>query len=233
MAETKIPYCFVWTPNYEIFAQILKKGIAEYPFLEDKSIFIPQEIWDTNSQKALGHPMTGCSLKIQMVCKLLLELPENSYFIFSDADILLFPEMPFFELIDLYRKLDADIVFMREHNGVQFSNVGFSLIRVNDINRNLFQEALRMFHQEPAGLDGNFINECLKTYKGSHFWFPCELIANTCSLSQQDEIESRISIMRSKLMIYQALSDAYTPVESQIIQKLTQYKILGIPIEFK
>jgi hypothetical protein len=177
--------------------------------------------------------MTGCSLKLQAVYKLLHELPNDSYFIFSDADILLFPDQPFYELLDLYRKVGADIVFMREHYETWFSNVGFSFIKVNDVNKDLFARAIKMFETEPNGLDGSNINECLKTYTGTHFWFPSELVATTCSLKQQDEIVHRQAKMRSKLIVYQALCDADKPTASQIYQKLEQYQILGIPIQFK
>ncbi len=227
----KFPYSFVWTPKYEIFAKTLKGCLAAYPdLLEDRSFFIPQEVWDANANKAPGHFMTGCSLKLQCVYKLLHELPEGSYFLFSDADILIFPSKPLRELLDLYVKVDVDIVFMREHMDMRFSNVGFSFIKVNDYNRDLFGRALEMFEKEPHGLDGSFINECLKTYEGTHFWFPPELVATTCTVKQMDENAARIGPMRSKIMVFQALCDADKPSVFQLSQKLEQYQILGYPL---
>lgn len=231
---TVIPYSFVWTPKYELFGRILKNCIEMYPdLLQDKSIFIPQEVWDSNANKSPGHFMTGCSLKLQVVYKLLHELPNDSYFIFSDADILLFPQKPLRELLNLYIKLEADIVFMREHLDMRFSNVGFSFIRVNDVNRDLFKRAIEMFEATPDGLDGSFINECLKTYRGSHFWFPPELVATTCTVKQLDENTSRIGVMRSKLCVFQALCDADKPSSFQLKQKLEQYEALGFPIKIE
>lgn len=223
----KIPYVFVWTPKYSIFSEILKNQLKPYPFLEDRSFFIPQEVWDANANKAPGHFMTGCSLKLQIVYKMLHELPNDSYFIFSDADIVIFPNKPFQELVDVYRKIDADIVFMRESLRHQFSNVGFSLIRVNDVNRDLFKRALDMFKDCSTGLDGSFINECLKTYTGTHFFFPPELVATTCTVKQMDEIQSNAMKMRKKIIVFQALCDADKPSVFQINQKLEQYQILG------
>ena len=83
-----IPYIFIWTPKYKVFANVLKKGLAEYPELEDKSIFLPQEFFDANSNKSAGHLMSGCSLKLQTAYEMLNTLPEGSYFIFSDADVI-------------------------------------------------------------------------------------------------------------------------------------------------
>lgn len=230
----RFPYGFLWTPKYKVFAKTLKDCIGKYPtLLEDRSFFISQEFWDANANKAPGHFMTGCSLKLQCVHKLLHELPENSYFLFSDADILIFPDKPLFELLDLYVKVGADIVFMREHMDMRFSNVGFSFIKVNDLNRDLFGRALKMFEKEPNGLDGSFINDCLKTYRGAHFWFPPELVATTCTVKQMDENVERISPMRSKIIVFQALCDADKSSVSQLQQKLQQYQILGVPIKFE
>jgi hypothetical protein len=229
---SKIPYVFLWTPKYEIFANVLKAGIRTYEGLEDKSFFIPQEIFDANTYKSPGHLMCGCSLKLQLTYDMLKILPENSYFIFSDADILLFPQKPFMELLNLYIKLEADAVFMRETMDKRFYNVGFSFLRVNELNRKLFMDALKMYETEPDGLDGTFINHCLKSYNGSCFFFPPELVATTCTVKDLDAQSTNMGLMRSKLVVFQALCDANKTSEDSIKQKLEQYQILGVPVKF-
>lgn len=222
-----IPYIFIWTPKYKVFANVLKKGLAEYPELEDKSIFLPQEFFDANSNKSAGHLMSGCSLKLQTAYEMLNTLPEGSYFIFSDADVILFPGKPLMDLLKVYIGLEADCVFMRETMSMEFYNVGFSLLRVNDVNRDLFLRALKKYQGEPNGLDGSFINECLKDYTGSCFYFPPELVATTSSVIDMDKKKSSLSVMRSKIIVYQALCDAHKSSECMIRQKLEQYNILG------
>jgi hypothetical protein len=221
-----IPYVFIWTPKYEIFADVLKKGIKIYPELEDKSIFIPQEFFDAHSNKAPGHLMTGCSLKLLTAYEMLKTLPEDSYFIFSDADIILFPGKPLMELLNVYIRLGADCVFMRETMSMEFYNVGFSLLRVNQINRDLFLRALKKYESEPNGLDGSFINDCLKDYAGTCFYFPPELVATTSSVIDMDKKKASQYTMRTKIIVFQALCDAHKSSEQMIKQKLEQYKIL-------
>jgi len=222
-----IPYVFIWTPKYKPFADILKKGLSMYPELEDKSIFLPQEFFDANSNKSPGHLMTGCSLKLLTTYEMLKTLPEDSYFIFSDADVILFPGKPLMELFKVYIDLKADCVFMRETISKEFYNVGFSLLRVNELNRNLFLNALKKYENEPNGLDGSFINTCLMDYTGSCFYFPPELVATTCTVIDMDKKKASLGIMRSKIMVFQALCDAHKSSEDMIQQKLIQYKILG------
>jgi len=222
-----IPYVFIWTPKYETFANILKKGLSMYPELEDKSIFLPQEFFDANSNKSPGHLMTGCSLKLLTAYEMLKTLPENSYFIFSDADVVLFPGKPLMELLKVYIDLEADCVFMRETMSKEFYNVGFSLLRVNDVNRKLFLDALKKYETEPNGLDGSFINTCLVDYTGSCFYFPPELVATTSTIIDMDKKKASLKIMRSKIVVFQALCDAHNSSESMINQKLKQYMILG------
>jgi hypothetical protein len=228
---SKIPYVFLWSPKYEMFAKVLKAGIRNYDGLEDKSFFIPQEVFDSNSYKSPGHLMCGCSLKLQLTYDMLMSLPTNSYFIFSDADILIFPQKPLMELLNIYIKLEADAVFMRETMDKRFYNVGFSLLRVNDLNRQLFVDALKMYENQPDGLDGSFINACLKSYKGSCFFFPPELVATTCTVKELDAQVTNMGLMRSKLIVFQALCDANKKSEDAIKQKLEQYQILGVPVK--
>jgi hypothetical protein len=228
----KIPYCFIWSDNYKIFADILKNCINCYPnLLEDKSTYIPQSFFDQHLNKAPGHFLTGMFLKLEKTFELLNTLAENSYFIFSDADIIVFPNKAFEDLINLYVKVNADIVFMKETPNMLFSNVGFSLIKVCDVNRKLFRQALEMSTNEPTGLDGCFINEALKNYKGSHFYFPTEFVMTSSSLIYYGE-KKYDTKMKEQLMVFQALCDPTQSKESVLYQKLSQYKMLGIPIQF-
>ena len=85
--STKIPFYYIWTPKYKLFADILKEGIECYSnYLEDKGIFMTQEDFEATLTKTSeeGHFMTGCYLKLERIMELLNSLPENSYFVFSD-----------------------------------------------------------------------------------------------------------------------------------------------------
>lgn len=224
-----IPWYYIWTPKYELFHNVLSFGIQHYPeVVENKNIFMTQEEFNQYLNKAPGHYLCGCSVKLKKTYELLCTLPEGSYFIFSDADNLLFPGRALEDLLSLYINLQADIVFMRESGKLHFNNVGFSLIRVCDANRELFKAALDRFDQEPGGLDGSFINECLKSYKGSAYMFPHELAVTSSTLIEFQQNQHNVGQMIQRIIVFQALCDPDHGVDSGIEQKLAQYKLLGV-----
>lgn len=227
-----IPYYFLWSQDYVFFAKALKYGLSLHKDLfEDRSLFIEQEIFNKHMNKGEGHHFSGCFFKLQKIYDLLTKLPENSYFIMSDADIILFPAKKMQDLFAFYMGLDADMVCMRDAPRLNVSNVGFMLIKVSQVNRDFYRKVLEQCEKEPTGLDQSIVNGLLKTYKGTHFYFPHELVATTCSLKEVEiETPSRVSIMRSKLMVFQALCDVGLPKNQILEQKFLQYKALGIPI---
>lgn len=228
-----IPYYFLWSPNYEIFANILKVGIGQYPSIfQDCSIFIPQEQYDTTLHENVGHFLCGSYLKLEKTYELLCTLPEDSYFIFSDADILIFPGKPLEKLIQTYIDIQADLVFMREATKLDFYNVGFSLIRVNEKNRQLFKQTLEEAYKHPLGLDGSLLNDAMKTYTGSIFYFPHEFVMTSSTLIDVQQ-KQNVSTMMQHLYVFQALCDPTRPKEERMFAKLMQYKSLGVPIEFR
>jgi len=231
--ETKIPYYFIWSQSYEYFAQMLKQCIACYSnILEDRSIFVEQSVFDEKIYKTPNaHFLQGCFIKLEKTYELLCTLPENSYFIFSDADVILFPNKKLNELLNLYIATDIDIVFMREGASSRTYNIGFSLIKVCDENRRLFQTVLELCKESPNELDQTLVNKALKSYNGTYHFFPTEFVCTTCVIADYNT-KKNIALTRDTYMIFQAISDPTLPKEQMIYDKLSQYKLLGIPIEF-
>jgi hypothetical protein len=224
-----IPWYYIWTPKYELFHKVLSFGIHNYPELvENKNIFMTQEDFNQYLNKAPGHYLCGCSIKLKKTYELLCTLPEGSYFIFSDADILLFPERGLEDLLSLYINQQADIVFMRESGNLKFNNVGFSLIRVCNANRELFKTALGRFEQEPGGLDGSFINEAIKSYKGRNYMFPVEFAATSSTLIEFQQNQHNVGLIVQSIVVFQAFVNPEHGVDNGIEQKLVQYKMLGV-----
>jgi len=224
-----IPWYYVWTPKYELLHQVLSYGIASYPeIVENKNIFMSQEEFNQFLNKGSGHYLCGCSVKLKKTYELLCTLPEDSYFLFSDADILLFPGRALEDLLGLYINQKADLVFMREAGKRHFYNVGFSLLRVCDANRELFKAALDVFEHHPGSLDGSVINELLPKYKGTLFMFPFELAATSSTLIEFQQNEHNVSLMVNRVVVYQPLCDPDHGVDSGIEQKIAQYKMLGV-----
>ena len=229
----RIKYHYQWSENYKMFRDILKFSLELYPNLfEISDEFIPQEKWDNkiDSVKDKGW-LAGCWFKVYKIHELLHSLPENSYFIFSDVDVILFPDRKLKELMDLYVKIEADMIFMKEAQNKDMSNFGFSMYRVNEVNRNLFNRMIERIKIKPDGVDMGILNDCLKEYNGSHFYFPPELVMTACSAIDCQQKSHNASTMFGKAMIYQAICDPTHGKESMIYQKIHQYKIFGIPFE--
>lgn len=223
-----IPFYFFWTPKYKVFADVLKKGLNHYPgIFENRELFMSQEEFDATMYKAPGHYLHGCFLKLEKTYELLHTLPENSYFVLSDADIILFPEKPIGELFELYMKIGADITFMRDIPSTKTYNCGFIFLRVCEANRNLYTQVMEECKRNPTELEQTIVNNCLKNYTGSLYYFPHELVTTTCGIIESDQRASNGMLMRKNIIIYQALCDADKPSEVTINQKLEQYKILG------
>jgi hypothetical protein len=234
MSKFPIPYYYIWSDDYKIFSDILNIGITAYPNLFiNRAEYITQEFFDKHLNKAKGHFLCGCFLKLYKTYELLKTLPENSYFIFSDADILILPNKNLEDLFNLYIKLNADIVFMREKQDSTFANIGFSLIRVCDANKKLFEDAITLSQKDPTGLDGTFINQALGNYTGSLFLFPSEFVMTSSTFIGYEKRPSNIIKTYEHLMIFQALCNPENPKHAVQFEKLSQFRALGFPIQFE
>lgn len=235
MENNKLPVFFMWSDNYKTFADILKACIGTYPdYLEDKSIYIEQSVFDKNLHKAPGHFFNGCFFKLEKTLELLNSLPENSYFLVTDVDIIVFPGKPLKQLIDVYINNNIDIVFMQEAPDMCTANMGFILVKVCDNNRNLFKRSMEFAKEDPNGLDQTFMNNALKEYEGTYFHFPSEFIGTSSTMIyHQNKNPKNCNALIQKMMVFHALCDPTQQFQSVFMQKIMQYKMLGIPIEFQ
>ena len=230
-----LPYYFLWSDNYKIFADILKNCIALHSNLfEVRDDYIPQEIFDKHLNHEKGaHFLQGCYLKVKKIKTLLETLPEHSYFIFSDADILVTPNPILKDLLELYMKSNVDLVFMRETRNNPFNNVGFGLYKVCQENRDLMSTVWQMAIETPEGLDGSLTNEALASYKGVYVQFPTEYVMTSCTHIDYEKITNVCNLTKRTLCVFQALCDIGNSKDQMIFQKLSQFKSLGYPIEFQ
>lgn len=228
-----IKYHYQWSENYKIFRDILNFSLQLYPdIFEISDEFIPQEKWDKILDRTInkGWP-AGCWFKVHKIHEMLHTLPENSYFIFSDVDMIIFPNRKIKELMELYTNIEADMVFMKEAQNRDYSNFGFSMYRVNEVNRKFFDRMVECAKLNPDAVDISILNQCLKEYNGSHFYFPPELVMTSSSLIDCNLKPNNTITMMNKIMIYQALCDPTQGKESLMNQKIEQYRNFEIPFE--
>ncbi len=230
-----LPYYFLWSDNYKLFADILKNCINLHPNLfELRDEYIPQSEFDKHLTHEKGiHFLQGCFLKVHKLKTLLETLPENTYFIFSDADILLTPNPIIKELMELYMKSNVDLVFMRETRTSTFNNVGFGLYKVCQENRELINAVWQMAIENSDSLDGTLTNTALASYKGVYAQFPTEYVMTSCTYNDYDKISDMFKLTNRTLCVFQPLCDIGNSKEGILYQKISQYKSLGYPIEFQ
>jgi hypothetical protein len=224
--NTKIPFYYIWTPKYKLFADVLKSGLSHYSnFLEDKELFMTQEEFEATLSKSSkeGHFMTGCFLKIDHILELLHSLPENSYFLFSDADVILFPNKELQKLLEVYTSSNIDCVCMRESTVSSISNFGFCLFKVCDANKDLFIRILAMTKENPTGHDQTMLNDALKTYTGIHHFFPPEFVTTSSTLIDIYNRQSNKSITKNAIMVHQVLVDGTIKGNDAIQAKINEY----------
>jgi hypothetical protein len=234
MTLATLPVFFMWSENYKTFADILKACIGMHPYLEDKSLFIEQSVFNKSLYKDSSHFFSGCFFKLEKTLELLNSLPENSYFLVTDVDIIIFPGKPLKQILDVYMDNQIDIVFMQESPDRCTANMGFILIKVCDHNRRLFERSMEFAKEDPNGLDQNFVNKALQEYEGTYYHFPSEFIGTSSTLQYYSNAsQKRQEETRKKMMVFHALCDPTKPFENVFMQKIMQYKMLGLPIEFQ
>jgi hypothetical protein len=233
-----IPLYYIWTPKYEIFHHIFKDSLNCYKnVVEPRPIFLSQEEFDKTIKES--NSFGGWFLKIDTILDLLQTLPEDSYFIFSDADMYFFPEKQIKELLELSINSKIDITLMRESNLQNFSNIGFMLIRVCDQTRELFKMTHDIFDSGTNSTDQGLVNMALEKFTGTHANFPTIYVLTTCTVIEIRKNKENYDDMFSKAMIFQPLPDGRLTGFEKRINKIMQFVGLGIdltsydPIKFQ
>lgn len=224
-----IPLYYIYTPRYEAFHKLLFDSLTHYPSIfEAKPIFLTQE----DFQKTLKSPdgsYTSWFLKIDCILDALHQLPENSYFIFSDADIYCFPNKDMESLFHVYMNNSIDFVAMQESTHDASVNFGFCLVRVCDATRKLFIHTKQ--YESTTMSDQRIVNVSLQTFEGSLAFFPPTLVASMSTIEDILQNSIRSALQLSKVMIFQPLPNGDEPPRKKIIAKLSQYYACNVPIE--
>ena len=89
--NNNLPWYFVWSGKYGIFADILTSVVSD-KYFNLYPIEISQELFDRTAYQEGKHFLSGMFIKDYEIYKILQNIEEDSYFIFSDVDVIAFED---------------------------------------------------------------------------------------------------------------------------------------------
>lgn len=189
MAEMKrIPWYYMWTPNYEIFHRLIQESMDRFPRLRtdfcDRPIYYEQALFSKKLSTDPGvHAFQGSNLKVDLMIQC-IEQNMGEYFIFSDADIHI-GSQKVKEMCDPFIADGYDTVFMKEEGDKDNSevNIGFVLTKANEATLALWKDIQNRINLS-GGHDQAIMSELLKTWSGKWGMFSCDHVVSNKTYSE-------------------------------------------------
>ena len=211
----KLPWYFVWSDNYSVFADTLTSIISD-KYFDLYPIEVAQEIFDEILYKKGDHFLSGMYIKDYEIYKILENTKENDYFIFSDVDVIAFEE-ELNNYLTPFLKSDNDIVFYKETE--TSINVCFMLIKNTKKVRELYERIIEHHKIHKNCLDGSIMNEMLKTWDGKYDTFLPDYVASNIN-------KPIIKGTFNNICVYAASCTAFNNYKLNNIEKLLSYHYL-------
>lgn len=160
----RIPWYYMWTPNYEIFHRLIQESMDRFPRLRadfcDRPIYYEQALFNKKlSTEAGAHSFTNSNLKVDLMIQC-IEQNWGKYFIFSDADIHI-NSAKVKEMCGPFMELGYDSVFMAENSYDSEVNIGFILTKANETTLALWK-GIQSRINEQGGHDQSIMNDILR-----------------------------------------------------------------------
>jgi hypothetical protein len=95
-----IPWFYIYSPKYEAFHKLLQCGVGDCAHFDFRPQFREQRFFEKPAHAA-DHFFAGNSLKFRFMIDAMKELPEESVFIISDADLLVLDPRKFFSICNM------------------------------------------------------------------------------------------------------------------------------------
>ena len=192
----RIPWYYMWTPNYEIFHRLIQESLDRFPKLRadfcDRPMYYEQALFNKKlCTEAGAHSFKDSNLKVDLMIQS-IEQNMGQYFIFSDADIYI-ASAHVKEMCEPFMALDYDTVFMKEFSDEanRVVNIGFILTKANETTLALWKDIQRRIN-ECGGHDQSIMNEILGTWSGK--WATFDINDVVSSQTVQDAIHNRFVI---------------------------------------
>jgi hypothetical protein len=169
---TPLPWFYVYSERYEAMHYMLHSHIYMNPDFDVRPIKVDQsEFAKTTYLESNTHFLAGCFIKQAMILQILKQLPTDSYFIFSDVDILVVNSNGLLEMFQEYMDKNYDMVYCWENSDqdvpIKNYNIGVSLIKVTEKTIKFFENFMEKSRTTVNILDQNLLCSMLPEFSGS------------------------------------------------------------------
>ena len=216
-----LDWFYVYSQRYEALHNMLQDSIKD-PRFNVKPLFVDQsEFSKTTYREGANHFLSGCFIKQEVVLHILKKLPLNTYFLFTDVDCVIRNESGLYDFFKGYMDKEIDMAYMWE--GSSSSNIGISLLRVNEKTIAFYESVLKKGHENPTMVDQNIIVSLLPEFTGLVKQFDKSVL---CLSNYYGETEPKSGI----LMVH-ILCTCTPDYRQNMMQKYMGTKAFGVPIE--
>ena len=225
---TPLPWFYVYSERYEAMHYMLHSHIYKNPNFHVQPIKVDQsEFSKTTYLESNTHFLAGCFIKQAMILQILKQLPINTYFIFTDVDILVVNSEGLSEMFQSYIEKEYDMVYCWENSDqdvpVKNYNIGVSLIRVNEKTIKFFENFMEKSHNSVNTLDQNLLCSLLPEFPGRIGVFDKEIVTMSNFLN---DLETR-----SNIKVIQVLCGNHKDYHLNMQEKYMCMQHLGAPIQ--
>jgi hypothetical protein len=225
---TPLPWFYVYSERYEAMHYMLHSHIYKDPDFRVHPIKVDQsEFAKTTYLESNTHFLAGCFIKQATILQILKQLPTDSYFIFTDVDILVFNTNGLREMFQSYMDKGCDMVYSWENSDqdipIKNYNIGISLIRVNEKTIKFFERFMEKSRTSVNTLDQNLLCSLLPEFPGTLGVFDKHVVTMSNFLN---DLETT-----SKIKILQTLCSNHKDYHLNMQEKYMCMQNLGAPIQ--
>ncbi len=165
-----IPWYYIWSPKYEAFHHLLMNCVMDCSGFVMRPQWFPQSAFTKPVGSEDCHFFAGNTLKFKRILEKMSspEIPENTRFILSDADLLVFDAIRFHALCT---SATDDVICMLDNLDSPDLNLGLMLCRNTPALRAYFSELVSRI-EATGSQDQLLVNTTIKASGLTYSTFP-------------------------------------------------------------
>ena len=203
MTQETLNWYYVYSQRYEALHHMFKSRIHDSRF-KIVPLFVDQsEFNKTTYLPGAGHFLSGCLIKQEVILRILKSLPKDTYFLFTDIDIVTLQENGLFEYFQSHIERNPDMVYMWENSDVLGAdgytnyNIGISLLRANEKTIAFYEKVVEKGRNRKELADQELVCSLLPEFDGKMEQFDRSVL---CLSNYFNETEPK-----SKILMVQVL----------------------------